>query len=197
MIVGLTGGIGSGKTTVANFFQKKGIPIYIADDKAKELMHTDGYLKEKISELLGEQAYVDGYLNRKFIAKKVFNDRDLLNRLNRLVHPVVARDFEIWNSLQSSEYVVKEAAVLFENGGYEKCDFMLLVTAPLELRIERVRKRDNVSVEAVMERVKNQWSDHKKISLSDAVIENKYLLETKKEVDRIHNHLVIRTTRCW
>lgn len=197
MIVGLTGGIGSGKTTVASLFKELGVPVYIADDKAKVLMNTSETLRQEIQELLGVEAYKDGKLNRPYIADKVFNDKELLQNLNAIVHPAVADHFNSWRALQNAPYVIKEAAILFENDSYKHCDFMLLITAPLQQRIERVRKRDKITEEEVMDRVKNQWSDARKISLSDAVIENIFLEDVKTDVLRIHNHLKIRISRGW
>lgn len=197
MIVGLTGGIGSGKTTVASLFKELGVPIYIADDEAKMLMNTSETLQQQIQELLGVEAFKNRKLNRPYIADKVFNDKRLLQSLNSIVHPAVAEHFSSWYALQSAPYVIKEAAILFENDSYKQCDFMVLVTAPLQLRIDRVRKRDKITEDEVMDRVKNQWSDARKISLSDAVIENIFLEDVKIDVLRIHNHLKIRISRGW
>lgn len=197
MIVGLTGGIGSGKTTIAGLFKNLGIPIYIADDRAKELMANSEALKLQILELLGEQAYNYTGLNRPYIAGRVFKNKTLLDDLNAIVHPAVKDDFMAWYELQESPYVIKEAAILFENGSYKECDYMILVTAPLLTRIQRVRKRDNSTEEAIMDRIKNQWGDARKISLADAVIDNINLTDVKARVQRIHNHLITRVLRGW
>lgn len=197
MIVGLTGGIGSGKTTVAGLFSNLGIPIYIADDRAKFLMTNSKELKSQIVRLLGDEAYDQNDLNRKYIADKVFNDKRLLNDLNQIVHPIVNTDFENWYQRQESLYVIKEAAILFENGAYKQCDFMVLVTAPVDLRVKRVRKRDNSTEEEVLDRINNQWGDARKISLSDAVIENINLADLEEQVVRIHHHINIRISRGW
>lgn len=197
MIVGLTGGIGSGKTTVARLFKNLGIPIYIADESAKELLASSEELRTKITQLLGNNAYNDKGLNSTYIAEKVFNDKDLLSDLNQIVHPAVQTNFLKWYKTQDAPYVIKEAAILFENGAYKKCDYMILVTAPLQVRINRVRKRDNTTEEAVLDRIKNQWGDAQKMSLSDAVIENNTLSALEESVLRIHNHLMIRISRAW
>ncbi len=197
MVVGLTGGIGSGKSTVARLFMDLGVPVYISDDRAKLLMNTSQELRLQIIELLGANSYNDNGLNRDFIASKVFNDKDLLSSLNNIVHPAVQKDFNSWQNNQMHSYVVKEAAVLFENGSYKMCDFMLLVVAPKLLRLQRVRKRDNITEEQVLERMNNQWDDARKMSLSDAVIENINLTDLEDSVLRIHKHLTIRISRGW
>ncbi|WP_299209804.1 dephospho-CoA kinase [uncultured Dokdonia sp.] len=197
MIVGLTGGIGSGKTTVAGFFKKLGIPVYIADDEAKRLMEISPEIRVEIIQLLGENAYIKEIPNKKYIADKVFKDQLLLEQLNAIIHPRVAAHFKNWYKQQESPYVIKEAAILFENGGYKQCDFMILVMAPLKIRIERVKKRDQSSEEEIYKRMNAQWSDSKKIALSDVIIENTFLDQTKEKVARIHNHLLHRISRNW
>lgn len=197
MIVGLTGGIGSGKTTVANFFSALGIPVYIADVEAKKLMKISPSIRVEIIQLLGKNAYIKNVPNRTYIADKVFKDASLLEGLNAIIHPRVATHFENWYEQQKSPYVIKEAAILFENGGYKHCDFMILVTAPLKLRIERIKKRDKSSEEEIQNRMDAQWNDAKKNALSDVCIENTFLDETKEKVLRIHNHLLHRISRNW
>ncbi len=188
-VVGLTGGIGSGKSTVAKMFEKLGVPIYIADDQAKELMHTNEILKAQIIDLLGPNSYSKGELNRGYIATIVFNDKSKLAGLNALVHPAVAQHFDAWRNRQSANYVIKEVAILFENGGHKLCDYTILVSAPLETRIERVLKRDQVTREQILSRVHNQWDDDQKIPLADYVINNVNINETKGQVYKIHKEL--------
>lgn len=190
MIVGLTGGIGSGKTTIAAIFKKLGIPVYIADNRAKYLMNSSDQIKAKIKELLGVDAYTNEGLNRAYVATKVFDDKNLLSKLNQIVHPEVDKDFKEWYKKQTAFYVIKEAAILFENGGYKKCDYIILVTAPLEERINRVVKRDKVSSLEVLKRINNQWTDMCKISLSDAVIENVTFSQLEPQVNKIHHNLI-------
>ena len=197
MIVGLTGGIGSGKTTVANFFEDLGVPIYISDTEAKRLMTVSPEIRREIIQLLGSDSYTPDGLNRKYIADKVFKDDTLLQQLNAIVHPRVATNFANWYKQQDSPYVIKEAAILFENGGYRKCDFMILVTAPMQDRISRLKKRDQSSEEEIRNRMEAQWDDAKKTALSDITIENSILEETKRKVLRIHNHLLLRITNNW
>lgn len=163
MVIGLTGGIGSGKTTISKMFEEIGIPVYISDKEAQKIIETNARVKESIKSLFGELAYVDGKYNRKYIAEIVFKNKYKLQKLNDIVHPLVAKHFEEWKQLQSSLYVIKEAAILFESGAYRNCDFIITVTAPEEERIRRVVERDGVTEEAVRERMKNQWSDEKKI----------------------------------
>ncbi|WPY97825.1 dephospho-CoA kinase [Christiangramia sp. OXR-203] len=185
-IVGLTGGIGSGKTTVAGFFKDLGIPVYIADDAGKRLLEENSDIREKVSKLLGVAAYNEQVPDRKYIANKVFKDKDLLEKLNAIIHPAVASDFQDWVSKQTSEYIIYEAAILFEAGGYKKCDLSILVTAPHELKIGRLQKRDDSTVEEIEARMGHQWPDEKKAKLADFLIENKDLQQTKQEVSDIH-----------
>ena len=189
-IVGITGGIGSGKTTIARYFHERfGIPVYYADAEAKALMHTP-QLKKKIIQLLGEQAYKGDTLDRGFVASRVFKDTDLLNALNAIVHPAVGRHFKSWVQEQEAPYVLKEAAILFENGNAADCDAVILVTAPEDLRIARVVERDGTSAEAVKERMSKQWSDDRKIPLADFVIENIALQDSRKQAEIIHYKLL-------
>ena len=188
--VGLTGGIGSGKSTVAGFFRALGIPVYDSDLRARDLMQHDEGLRNGIEQLLGKSAYRDGLLDRNHIASMVFEDQGLLQRLNALVHPAVRSDFENWSGEQDTPYVIQEAAILIENGAYRDLDRMILVTAPVEERIRRVMERDTVNREAVLSRMRNQWSDADKIPLADFVIENVSLENTRKTVGRIHRELL-------
>ena len=189
-ILGLTGGIGSGKTTVANFFKELGVPVYIADDEAKKLMHEDPKVRDKISALFGNATYRDGVLDRKFIASQVFADKEKLEQLNSIVHPAVAKHFEDWTTKQDAPYVVYEAAILFEKGGYKKNDFNLLVTAPHEIKLERLLARDKSSLKEILARMDHQWSDEKKAPLADFVIENIDLSATREAVLKLHQTLV-------
>ena len=190
MIIGLTGGIGSGKTWVTSLFSDLGIPVYISDKEAKNLMHTNAKIKQEIKELFGDKAYLNEKLNRDFISQKVFDDKSLLNQLNAIVHPVVADDFEHWYNKQTKPFVIKESAILFEIGGNTKCDKVILITAPIKERISRVQIRDTVSVETIKKRINNQWSDEKKIPLADFVITNTMLEKTKQNVNELHNILL-------
>lgn len=190
MIVGLTGGIGSGKTTVAKLFYKLGVPIYVTDIEAKKLMVTNKDLIEEIKNLLGSEAYIEGELNRSYISNKVFRNKELLTQLNQIVHPAVAIDFYKWYQQQESNYVIKESAILFESGSYENCDLIITVTAPLVERIKRVVARDKISEEQVEARIKNQLSEEEKILKSNYVIYNEDLEETKRQVVEINTTIL-------
>jgi len=187
--VGLTGGIGSGKSTVAGFFKELGVAVYIADEQARELVNTSPEIRLEIETLLGSEAYRDDQLDRGFVAKRVFGNAELLDKLNQIIHPRVRTQFAKWKEQQSGPYCVMEAAILFENGGYKLCDRTILVTAPEELRIQRVIKRDGVSKEEVQERMDHQWPDAKKKKLADYTIENIDLKATRKKVSALHKKL--------
>jgi len=189
-IVGLTGGIGSGKTTVANMFSSLGVPIYIADVEAKKLTNSSKVIRRKLTQLLGDEAYLDSGLNRTFVADKIFSDKSLLRAVNEIIHPKVAAHFKKWVSKQNAAYVIKEAAILFENGSYKNCDILILVTAPKAVRIKRIALRDNSSKTEIEQRMQNQWSDAQKAKLADIVIENIDLDATKKKVVEIHKTLL-------
>lgn len=189
-VVGLTGGIGSGKTTVAKMFEALGIPVYIADLEAKNLTVTSASIRKAVIELLGEEAYLGKELNREFIASKVFKDESLLKKLNTIIHPKVRSHFKKWLKKQVAPYCIKEAAILFENEGYKECDYMVLVTAPENVRIERVMKRDHAEKEAVLRRMQHQWSDEKKAPLADFIINNSTHEDTSKQVFEIHNYIM-------
>ncbi|WP_224490732.1 dephospho-CoA kinase [Robertkochia flava] len=186
MIVGLTGGIGSGKSTVAAMFGELGVPVFIADLEARKLLEEDESVKEKVRDLLGDSAFVDNLPDRRYIASVVFDNKTLLDALNAIIHPAVAQRFQLWYSRQQSPYVIYEAAILFEHGGQAKCDQVILVTAPKEIRISRVIKRDGVSRQEVLARMENQWPEEQKIPLADYVIENIDLEETLRIVKKIH-----------
>lgn len=190
MIVGLTGGIGSGKTTVAKMFETLGIAVYISDKEAINLVENDPEVRRKITEIFGELAYENGKYNRKYIADIVFKNKDKLLKINKIIHPAVASHFLQWKEKQTSPYVIKEAAILFESGSFRQCDFIITVVAPEEEKIRRVTQRDAVSEENVRLRMKNQWSDAEKIKLSDEVINNINIEETLLKVKEIHSNLI-------
>ncbi len=170
--IGLTGGLGSGKSTIAGIFQVLGIPVYYADAAAKKLMNTEKTLKSKITNAFGEAAYLKGELDTGYLAAAVFNDKNKLDLLNSIVHPATIKDAECWIQKQTSPYIIKEAALLFESGSNKYLNYVIGVSAPLELRIQRAITRDNVSREQVMQRVNKQMNDHEKLSLCDYVIIN-------------------------
>ncbi|MGV9002871.1 dephospho-CoA kinase [Flavobacterium sp.] len=188
-IVGLTGGIGSGKTTIANHFKSLGVPIYIADDEAKKIMNSEVILK-KIKSNFGSVVIDDKTLNREELARIVFSNPEKLKQLNKIVHPEVKKHFLKWLEKHKQQpYVIKEAAILFESGSYKDCDLIITVVAPLEIRINRVLIRDKTSREAILERIKNQWNDEDKVSKSDFIIQNEDVNEAIKKTNEIHNLL--------
>ncbi|MDA9552019.1 dephospho-CoA kinase [Flavobacteriaceae bacterium] len=189
-IVGLTGGIGSGKTTVANFFKELGVPIYIADDEAQKLMLESSLLKSELISLFGPKVYENGQLNKLLISESIFKDKTTLKAINNIVHPVVAIHFNKWLGLQESPYVIKEAAIFFENGSYKSLDSIITVVAPEECKIRRIMQRDIKSKKQIKAIMNNQWSDKKKIKMSDFVIENTNLKQTKLLVKEIHEKLL-------
>jgi len=185
-VVGLTGGIGSGKTAVAKMFIALGVPVYIADDEARRLTNSSLIIKRKLTDLLGIKVYKNGVLNRKYVADIIFKDKDLLNKVNKIIHPIVSLHFKRWMKNQEGIYCIKEAAILFENDGYKKCDLTILVIAPVKERIRRVLNRDGSTKKAIEIRIKNQWNDDKKCKLADIIIENIDLIKTKEKVREIH-----------
>jgi dephospho-CoA kinase len=189
-IIGLTGGIGSGKTTVAKMFKEFHVPVYIADLEAKRLMNNSKVIKRKLIELFGSNAYQNNALNKSFIADRIFNNKDLLSKMNAIVHPKVRAHFKKWIEKQNTPYVIKEAAILFESGGYLNCDAVITVIASEKDRIQRVIARDKSSISKVKAVINNQWSDAKKIKLSQYVITNNNLPETKVQVRKIHQEIL-------
>ncbi|WP_262906319.1 dephospho-CoA kinase [Tenacibaculum finnmarkense] len=188
MVIGLTGGIGSGKSTVVKMFAEyKNSAIYIADNEAKKLMNSSDEIKTKLIAEFGEDVYKNKQLNKPFLADIVFNDKDKLAILNAIVHPVVNnhfKDFILKNT--NKNYILYENAILFENGSNIFCDKIITVTAPENIRIERVLKRDNTTIDAVKSRINNQWSQTKKTLQSHYVIENITRKKTQQQVAIIH-----------
>ena len=170
--VGLTGGIGSGKTTVARIFQVYGIPVYDADKASKKLMNEDAQIKLALVSAFGEETYKEGVLDRRFLAETVFNDSDKLALLNSIVHPATIRHASEWMIKQQAPYILKEAALIFESGSNKDLDFVIGVYSPPELRIQRTMERDSVSREQVLSRIKNQMDESEKMSLCDFIIQN-------------------------
>ena len=190
IIVGLTGGIGSGKTTVSNIFKDLGIPVYIADVEAKNLMNSSKVIKRKLIELFGSRAYENDQLNRTYIASKIFNDDTYLKRMNAIIHPKVANHFKHWLQKQTSKYVIKEAAIIFEHNMQSQYDYIITVIANEENRIDRILKRDNTTKDKIVSIMKHQLSDEEKVKLSDFVIINDILEHTKEQVLNIHNSIL-------
>tara|TARA_B110000977_G_scaffold130680_1_gene166574 strand:+ start:977 stop:1576 length:600 start_codon:yes stop_codon:yes gene_type:complete len=193
-IIGLTGGIGSGKSTVAFMFEKLGVPIYISDIEAKVLMENSKEIQNSLIQLLGRKTYLDGRLNRAFIASKVFNDSNLLSKLNAIVHPAVKSHFESWFSKQKSVYVIKEIAILFEMNSQNNFDYIISVVAPLKDRVHRVVQRDGKSESDVYSIIHNQLPDADKIKLSDYIIHNNLIATTESEVLILHKTILNKIT---
>lgn len=190
-VVGLTGGIGSGKSTIAEFFLEKGIPVYNSDWEAKKLMNENSVIIQKLTALFGSETYIDGYYNSKFVASKVFRNKELLQKLNEIVHPAVFNYFDEWLKNQTTEFIVKEAAILFESGSYKDCDAVISVIADEKIRLQRVMERDNATENQVRDRIKNQWSDEQRSRLSDFVIPNNWdIIHLKDEFEKVYKELL-------
>ncbi len=193
--IGLTGGIGSGKTTVAKVLEVLGVPVYYADEAAKELMHSNELLKQQLILHFGRETYFeDGQLNRKHVSSIVFNNKEKLELLNSLVHPATIADAKEWFSKQQSPYVVKEAALLFESGTAEGLDYVIGVTAPAALRMKRVMDRDGVTADEVKRRMANQVDEALKMKLCDFVLHNSEQELLLPQVLALHNELIKRST---
>ncbi|NNF74235.1 MAG: dephospho-CoA kinase [Flavobacteriaceae bacterium] len=191
-IVGLTGGIGSGKTTVAKMFMELGVPVFFADIEAKKLMKSSKVIRRKLIQLFGNKAYIDDELNRPFIASKIFNDEALLEKMNGIIHPKVVKRFQRWAAKQIMPYLISEVAILFENDSYKNYDYIITVVAKEEDRIKRLLERDDTTEEKIRAIMRNQWPDEDKIRLSDYVIVNNDLQITTEQVKRIHKKLLRR-----
>jgi|TARA_B110000261_G_scaffold123208_1_gene137485 dephospho-CoA kinase len=189
-VIGLTGGIGSGKTTLLRWFETQNIPCFESDDVAKTLLNSS--LKSFVSKAFGNNIYnSSGILDRKKLAARVFNDPKELAKLNAIVHPAVEKAFKDFRQkYKEDSIIIKEAAILFESGGYENCDAIILVIASEESRIQRVVKRDNIKKNDVEARIKLQWSDDKKKLLSDYLIQNEYLETALDQAKKILNSLL-------
>lgn len=188
--IGLTGGIGSGKTTVAKVFEVLGIPVYYADEEAKRLMNEDPLLKEQLIQHFGAATYTDGVLNRKYLAGIVFNDPARLELLNSLVHPVTIRDGEQWMKQQTTPYAIKEAALIFESGSQSHLDYVMGVSAPDALRIHRTMQRDHITREEVIGRMNKQIKQVIKMRLCDFVIVNDEQSAVIPQVMSLHEELL-------
>lgn len=188
--LGVTGGIGSGKTTVCRIFNVLGIPVFDADKVAKQIMDTDKSMMLRLNSIAGKDLYSSGALNRTELAKLIFNDTSLLAKVNALVHPAIYDHFKRWAKDQTAPYVILEAAILFESGGAKQLDRILSVVAPVEDRITRVIKRNSLSKEQVLDRIRNQMDDESRIKLSDYVINNAENEMIIPSVMKIHTEIL-------
>lgn len=187
--VGITGGIGSGKSTVCDMLAERGVAVYIADSEAKRLMSSDETLRRDIVGLFGGEAYLDGTLNREFLASRVFCDREALQRLNGVVHPAVMRDFAAWAEAQAGDYVVLESAILFEAGLDDRVDATVAVMSPVELRLERAMRRDGAIREKIEERMRHQLTDDERLERAKYAIVNISLDDLEEDVEQLHRRL--------
>jgi dephospho-CoA kinase len=191
IIVGLTGGIGSGKTYIAKKFQTLGIPIYNSDIRARELMMCDNELIEKLKHLFGPRVYSNQKLNKALISEQIFNNKNLLQKMNQLVHPAVQNDFELWcKQHTNAPFVIKEAAILIESGAYKQCNYIIVIMAPKTLRMERVMNRDNMSHEQFVNIINNQLSDKERMEFASFTIRNDGTEELDKKVNEIYQQIV-------
>jgi len=190
-IIGLTGGIGSGKSTVAKAFENLGVPVYIADDAAKKIMETNAVI-QLVQNEFGSAIIRQDKIDRQQLAAVVFENPEKLQLLNSIVHPLVQKDFEEWiEKHQNYSFIIKEAAILFESGSYKDCDKIITVIAPLATRIQRVIDRDASNREAILQRIRNQWTDEMRMAKSDYVIENIDLENTQSQISKIYKLLAI------
>ena len=196
--IGLTGGIGSGKTTVARIFEVLGVPVYFADDAAKKLMNEEGELKKKIIDHFGAESYADNKLNRSYLSEVVFSDPEKTKLINSIIHPATINDATLWLEKQTSPYAIKEAALIFEAGAEKMLDLVIGVSAPPALRMQRAMQRDNISESAVLARMEKQMNEEEKMKRCDIIIYNdqKELLIPQvvevhkrllKNMERVHN----------
>lgn len=190
IIVGLTGGMGSGKTTAANFFKKLGVPVYIADTEAKYLMQTDSTIKNALIANFGKNAFENDKLNTSYLAEMVFKDEEKLKLINSIVHPVVRKHFVEFLKSYNTDYIVFENAILFENGFDKMCDYIITVIAPLETRISRIQQRDGLKRNQIMDRISKQWDDELKIQKSDFIIYSDDIKTVEQTVNKIHLNLL-------
>lgn len=183
--IGITGGIGSGKSTVCRMFSQMGVPVFDTDSEAKLIMRENPHVKEQIIRLFGNESYIGNELNRSYIAESVFGNDTMLQRLNSIVHPAVAKEFCRWALSQAADYVIMECAILFESGFDKIVDKSVTVSAPLPLRIERTIKRDNISEKAAEARIAHQISDTLRESKADYIIYNTDLDEVRTQVEKL------------
>ncbi len=188
--VGLTGGIGSGKTIASKIFEVLGIPVYQADVAAKRLMETNPVLKNQLIEQFGNDAFVDGKLNRSYIAEIIFNDKEKLQLINSLVHPYTIQDGIEWMKKQTTPYAIKEAALIFESGSQSNFDYIIGISSPQTLRLNRTLKRDNINRELVLERMENQLDEETKMKLCDFVLLNDERTLLTTQVLAVHEKLI-------
>lgn len=184
-IIGLTGGIGSGKTILAKEFSKNYIQVYNSDERAKFLMNNSKDLKDSLIKCFGSNTYVDDSLNKTYLSSLIFNDRKSLDLMNSIVHPQVEKDFMGWMKTKDEKYVIYESALIFETGSYKRNDFNILVTSDLSVRINRIMNRDKIDKSLAMLKINNQWKDEKKIPLADYIFVNSTIEKNIQTVKKL------------
>lgn len=188
--VGITGGIGAGKSLICSVLERMGYPVFYSDFEAKKIISSNLQVKLELIELFGEHIYKNDQLDRPLLASLLFSDTSLLGKMNAIIHPKVREEFENWSALQDSPLVFNEAAILFETGSYKNFDATILVTAPLEVRLNRVINRDNSTKEEVQKRIDNQWTDEQKAVLATYIIQNDGVQSVLNQIDNVLNELV-------
>ncbi len=184
-VVGITGGIGSGKSIICSVIEKIGFPVFYSDKEAKEILVSDKDVIKELTSLIGVELYKDGVFHKEVLANKIFNDPSIKEKVNHIIHPKVREKFSQWVNLQKSSIVFNEAAILFETGMYKNYDATVLVTAPMPIRINRAVKRDHTTKEAVENRIKNQWTDEDKVKLANFIIVNDDLTLVIPQLEKV------------
>lgn len=192
--IGLTGGIGSGKSTVAKVFEVLGVPVFYADVAAKEMMNSNAVLRQQLMAAFGDETYANNKLNNAYLASIVFNDEAQLERLNSIVHPATIAEAERWFAEENTPYVIKEAALLFESGSASGLDYIIGVSAPQQVRIQRVMKRDKITKEQVLQRINKQMDEAEKMKLCDFVLINDEQQMLLPQVIQLHQQLLTLST---
>ena len=193
-IVGLTGGIGSGKSTIAGFFSALGVPVYDSDSEAKKLMHSEK-LRSALIQVFGQEVFLGESLNKSWLSQRVFSDPQALDKLNAIVHPAVRDHFLEWAQAQSFPYLIQETALIFENNAQDRYQKTLLVVAPEEIRIQRVMNRSGWTRKQVLARIKTQWTDETKMRLASDILENIDLEISRKRVEQLHQKYLQASTQ--
>lgn len=189
--IGITGGIGAGKSIVGHVLEAMHFPVYYSDQESKKLVDFHPQIREDLQNLLGNEIYLDNTLNRVFLAEKIFKDAEIRQKVNAIIHPHVRLGFEKWATAQQSKLVFNEAAILFETGAYKIMDATILVTAPLKVKIQRVQSRDRITKEQVLERMSNQWTDNQKIPLTDFILVNDEVRPLLSQIEAVIEKLLI------
>ncbi len=189
--VGITGGIGAGKSFVCSIFERLGYPVFYSDEAAKNIIDSDVEVQLQFEQLFGNHIFIAKQLDRTLLASIIFNDKEALEKINSIVHPKVRKAFDVWSEQQKSEIVFNEAAVLFETGAYKKFDTTILVTAPNDLKISRVRNRDRVSADEIQRRMDNQWTDEQKGKLANFILLNDEQTPLIRQIEEVISRIAL------